>query len=183
MSVGIGTSIHGRLGLRTILEVLINLTYLLKKDDLATWREWRQYGAGQAKLNSLRFADVIEPPKYIDTDALDLIASEDIWEEFLTVNVASWSGQDLRTISQEAGLKDLYDRYYSWTSGYAHGMWGGLSGNLVFRFGGSPLHRFHRYPTRLFLQDTVDDAALLVDRVMACIDCAYPIFADRLMGK
>ena len=182
LSVGIGTSIHGRLGLRTVLEVFVNLTYLLRKDDPAIWTEWRQYGAGQAKLNSLRFAEVIEPPKYIDTDALDLIASEDIWEEFLTMNVASWSGQDLRTLSQEAGLQDLYDRYYSWTSGYAHGMWGAVR-ESGFQVCGNPLHRFHRYPTRLFLQDTVDDAAMLVDKIMACIDSAYPTFAHRLTGN
>jgi hypothetical protein len=79
------------------------------------------FGAGQAKLNALRFDDVLEPPKYIDVDNIERIAGEDIWEEFLTINIGSWSGLDLRRLSEKSGLKDTYDKYYSWTSGYVHG--------------------------------------------------------------
>ena len=126
MGIGIGASILGRLGLRTILEARINLRYLLRKDDPEFWRKWREYGAGQAKLNSLRFDEYLEPPEYIDLDTIEGIASEDIWEELLNINLSSWSGLDLRKVSERSGLKDTYDRHYSWTSGYAHAMWGAI---------------------------------------------------------
>ncbi len=127
MGIGIGTSILGRLGLRTILEIRINLKYLLDQDNEELWKKWREFGAGQAKLNVLKFDELIDPPKYIDIKSLEQIANEDIWEEFLTVNLASWSGLDLRKLSERTGLKNDYDKHYSWTSGYAHGMWGGSS--------------------------------------------------------
>lgn len=182
LGITIGSSALGRLGLRTILEVHINFRFLVDKDDAALWQKWRAYGAGQAKLNALKFDDTIEPPRYIDIDGIDQIAGEDMWEEFLTINLASWSGSDLRRISEQAGLKDTYDRFYSWTSGYAHGMWGPIR-ESCFETCGNPLHRLHRYPHRTALQDTVDDAAELVDEILQDLDRAYPHFPHRLSGE
>ena len=85
MGLGLGIGILGRLGLRTILEVRINLRYLLYRDDPELWAKWRQYGAGQAKLNVLKFDESVDPPQYIDLKTIESIASEDVWEEFLNV--------------------------------------------------------------------------------------------------
>ena len=180
MSIGIGTSILGRLGLRTILEVRINLKYLLAEDNVDLWKKWREYGSGQAKLNALRFDDLTDPPEHIDVESLEKIAGEDIWEEFLAVNLGSWSGLDLRKLSERSGLKDAYDKHYSWTSGYTHGMWGPIR-ESCYQTCGNPLHRLHRYPKRQSLQDTVDDAALLVDEIIQHVDEAYPHFEFRLL--
>ena len=182
MGIGIGPSVLGRLGLRTLLEVRINLKYLLTKDTPDLWKKWREYGAGQAKLNALKFDASIEPPEYIDVETIEEIASEDMWEEFLTVNLASWSGLDLRKISERSNLKDTYDQFYSWTSGYSHGMWGAIR-EASYQICGNPLHRLHRYPERLFLKDTVDDAAMLVDEILQHLDETYPTFERRLLGR
>ncbi len=182
IGIGMGTSILGRLGLRTILEVRINLKYLLTKDSDKLWKKWREYGAGQAKLNALKFDDSIDPPKHIDVESIEHIAGEDMWEEYLTVNLASWSGLDLRRLSERSGLKDTYDKHYSWTSGYSHGMWGPIR-ESCYQTCGNPLHRLHRYPERRILQDTVDDAAMLVDEIIQHLDEAYPTFEWRLLAK
>ena len=182
MTIGIDTSVLGRLGLRTILEVRINLKHLLSEDNVELWKTWREYGAGQAKLNALKFDSTIDSPKFIDVESIENIASEDVWEEFVTVNLAGWSGLDLRKISDRVGLKNTYDQYYSWTSGYAHGMWGPIR-ESTFQVCGNPLHRLHRYPERQTLQDTVDDAALLVDEIIGHVDEAYPSFKWRLVGR
>lgn len=182
IGIGVGTSVLGRLGLRTILEVRINLKYLLAQDKAELWKKWREYGAGQAKLNALKFDDSIDPPKYIDVESIEQISGEDIWEEFLTVNLASWSGLDLRKLSERSGLKDTYDKHYSWTSGYSHGMWGPIR-ETCYQTCGNPLHRLHRYPERRSLQDTVDDAAMLVDEIIQHVDEAYATFERRLLSK
>ena len=179
LGLGIGTSVLGRLGLRTILEVRINLKYLLTEKDPEIWQRWRRYGAGQAKLNALRFDEYLEPPDYIDLDTIESIASEDIWEELLDVNLSSWSGLDLRKISERSGLKDTYDKHYSWTSGYAHGMWGSVR-ESCFQVCANPLHRLHRYPEKFSLQDTVEDAGRLVDDIIEDLDLVYPSFKMRL---
>lgn len=179
LSIGVGTSVLGRIGLRTILEVHISLHFLLEKDDEALWKKWRTFGAGQAKLNALRFDDVLEPPKYLNVDNIERIAGEDIWEEFLTINIGSWSGVDLRRLSEQAGLKNTYDKYYSWTSGYVHGTWGPIR-ESCFSTCGNPLHRLHRYPESQPLPDVVDDAAILVDDILDDLDRAYPRLEQRL---
>ena len=182
MGIGIWNSVLGRFGLRTILEVRINLKYLLSEDDAGLWKKWREYGAGQAKLNALKFDESIDPPKYIDVTSIEQIASEDKQEEFLSVNLANWSGRDLRGVSEGVDLKDTYDQFYSWTSGYSHGMWGPIR-ESCYQICANPLHRLHRHPQRVPLPDTVDDAAMLVDEVIQHVDEAYPTFSRRLVEK
>ena len=182
MGIGIWNSVLGRLGLRTILEIRINLKLLLVEDDPDLWKKWREYGAGQAKLNALKFDESIDPPKYIDVESIEQIASEDKQVEFLNVNLANWSGSDLRKTSEGVNLKDTYDQFYSWTSGYSHGMWGAIR-ESCYQICVNPLHRLHRYPERRSLQDTVDDAAILVDEIIQHVGDTYPPFSRRLVGK
>jgi hypothetical protein len=179
LGLGAGVSILGRLGLRTILEVHVSLRFLLARDNEELWKKWRAFGAGQAKLNALRFDDALEPPKYLNVDTIELIAEEDIWEELLTINIGSWSGLDLRRLSEQCGLKDTYDKYYSWTSGYVHGSWGPIR-ESCFRTCGNPLHRLHRYPEQQPLPDAVGDAALLVDNLLDDLEKAYPGLGQKL---
>lgn len=182
LGIGIGTGILGRLGLRTILEAHISLRYLLHKDDPELWKKWRSYGAGQAKLNALRFDELMDPPKHINQSTIEAIAGEDLWEEFLNIELGSWSGLDLRKISEKAGVKDAYDAHYSWTSGYSHGAWGPVR-ESCFETCGNPLHRLHRYPKQQNLPDTISDACLLVNSILDDLDKSYPGFSNRIAGS
>ncbi|MAP25491.1 MAG: hypothetical protein CL578_18600 [Alteromonadaceae bacterium] len=179
LGIGIGTGILGRLGLRTILEAHISLRYLLHKDDPELWKKWRAYGAGQAKLNALRFDELMDPPKHINQITIEAIAGEDHWEEFLNIELGSWSGLDLRKISEKTGVKDAYDAHYSWTSGYSHGTWGPVR-ESCFETCGNPLHRLHRYPKQQRLPDTISDACLLVNSILDDLDKSYPGFSHRI---
>lgn len=179
LGIGIGTGILGRLGLRTILEAHISLRYLLHKDEPELWKKWRAYGAGQEKLNALRFDELMDPPKHINQNTIEAIAGEDLWEEFLNIELGSWSGLDLRKISEKAGVKDAYDAHYSWTSGYSHGTWGPVR-ESCFETCGNPLHRLHRYPKQQNLPDTISDACLLVNSILDDLDKSYPGFSHRI---
>ncbi len=179
LGIGIGTSVIGRLGLRTILEVRITLHYLIGNADKKIWEKWRMYGAGQAKLSALKFDDNIDPPKHINVENIEKIAGEDLWEEFLTINLGNWSGLDLRRLSEKAGLKDIYDSHYSWTSGYTHGTWGPIR-ESCYQTCGNPLHRLHRYPERKVLSETIEDSAHLVDGILEDVDISYPPFKERI---
>jgi hypothetical protein len=181
MGISVGNGIIGRLALRTILEVRINLRFMLTEDTEELWQKWRKYGSGQAKLNALKFDDDLEAPRHIDIDSIELIASEDIWEEFLTINLASWSDSNLRQLSEKSNLKNTYDQNYSWTSGYSHGMWGPIR-ESCYETCGNPLHRLHRSPSRRSLPDVVDDAAALVDDILRDLEVAFPDFGCRLIS-
>ncbi|MDD5198392.1 MAG: DUF5677 domain-containing protein [Terrimicrobiaceae bacterium] len=180
MGIGVANSILGRLGLRTTLETRINLRFLLQQNDEGLWKKWRAFGAGQAKLTSLKFDETVETPKYIDLESLEQIANEDLWEEFVAINLAGWSGIDLRKMSEKAALKPTYDQYYVWTSGYAHGMWGPIR-ESCFRTCGNPLHRLHRYPETHSLPDVIGDAVELTDAIIADLDGVFPSFPFRLL--
>ncbi len=180
MAIGISSGILSRLALRTILELRINLKYLIDTNDSELWKKWRSYGAGQAKLSFLKLEELEEPPHYIDMERLEHIASEDLWEEFLTIDIGNWAKGDLRKLSEQVQQKDLYDQYYPWTSAYTHGMWGAIR-ESSFQICGNPLHRLHRYPERQPLQDCLFDAVSLVDEIIEHLDVEYPSFPHRLM--
>lgn len=179
LSVGNSTGVLGRLGLRTILELYLSLHYLLSQDDQELWKKWREYGAGQAKLNALRFDVEMEPPKHINTEWLEQIAGEDLWEEFRNIELGSWSGIDLRRLSDRSGTKEVYDAHYSWSSGYVHGTWGAVR-EACYVTCGNPLHRLHRYPNRNPLQDALPDSVTLTDLILEDVNEAYPSFIHKL---
>lgn len=175
---GVQTGILGRLALRTILESHINLRYLLTNGDDELWKKWRTYGAGQAKLNALRFDELMDAPRFINTETIEGIAGEDLWEEFINIDLGSWSGSDLRKMSEKAGLKPAYDKFYSWTSGYSHVTWGAIR-ETSFETCGNPLHRLHRFPKKSKLPDTLHDAVGLVNEILSDLSTVYPDFLDR----
>ncbi|WP_373091328.1 DUF5677 domain-containing protein [Zhongshania sp.] len=171
--------ILGRLGLRSIFEARVTLKYLIKQDDHALWAKWRNYGTGQAKLSALKFDDDTPAPAFITVDDLDAIASEDKWEEFVSINLGSWDESNLRDLSTKTGLKDEYDKYYAWSSSYSHGSWGAVR-ESCFETCTNPLHRLHRLPKPRWLPSVNQDVQLLINRMLEDLEVVYPPFPHRL---
>ena len=180
MSIGTSNGVLGRLGLRTILETRINLKHLIDEDSADLWQKWRGYGAGQAKLASLKLDDSKEMPEFISLEDIEGIAYEDLREELLTIDLGNWAGSNLRKISEDANLKETYDHFYTWSSAYAHGAWGAIR-ESSFQTCANPLHRLHRYPERQPLQDCLYDAVTLVDEILNHVDNEYPFFPHQLL--
>ena len=150
LAIGAGRgNIHrraeGRLILRTIVENYITLKFLEAKDDKTLWVQYRNYGVGQSKLALLENLRADELPDFISLDDLQRYANEDMWQEFTTISLKSWAERNVRKMAEEAGVKDTYDRYYDWSSGYVHGHWGAVR-DSVFTVCLNPLHRYHRIP-------------------------------------
>ena len=165
LRVGSCHSISARTTLRTIAECYITLAYLAKKDDAELWQSYRVYGAGQAKLAFLKLDESVNEPSYVDVQTLEQLAKEDLWQEFLNIDLGHWDNTNLRKMSMEAGVKDVYDQFYDWTSTFAHGHWGAIR-DTVFETCINPLHRLHRIPRQSArtLPDVVPDACQLVDK-------------------
>lgn len=177
-------SISARTTLRTIAECYITLAYLAKKDDPELWQSYRVYGAGQTKLAFLKLDESDENPSYVDVQTLKQLANEDIWQELLDIDLGHWDRTNLRKMSIEADEKDVYDRFYDWTSTFAHGHWGAIR-DTVFDTCGNPLHRLHRIPRQAprALPDVVPDACQLVDKILGVISQIYPNFPHRVTVK
>ena len=174
----------GQVGLRVLSEATINLAYLLRKDDADLWKSFRAYGAGQAKLTFLKFEDIESPPNSISVETLRALANEDLWQEFVPIELGHWEKSNLRKMSDDAGVKEtVYDSFYQWPSQFAHAHWGAI-GDTIFMNCANPLHRFHRVarPAPRQLPPTVDQAIGLVNRLLELLDQAYPSFGARVVA-
>jgi len=175
LSVGASQSIGGRLQLRTLVEAAITLSYLAEKDDGQLWTSYRVYGAGQAKLISLKSEESGDTPNYLNIETINQLANEDYWEEFLSINLGHWEKSNLRTLSEASGRKAIYDKYYGWPSTFTHAHWGAVR-ETVFSVCGNPLHRLHRITLDKprTLRDVVPDACYIVDVILAAVEKCYP---------
>lgn len=181
LGIGVGQQIIGRVGLRTLLECYVTLSYLAKHDSAETWQSYRTYGAGQTKLAFLKLAGSDSRQTSVSTETLERLANEDMWQDLVSVNLGHWTNSNLRSLSEEAAVKETYDRFYPWTSTYAHGHWGAIR-DASFEVCGNPLHRLHRIPrasTRT-LEDVVPDACELTDRILELVQKLYPGLSIRI---
>jgi hypothetical protein len=176
LSLGNATRALGRMGLRSLVELRITIEYLRANDVPETWQRFRIYGAGQAKLAYLKLLETAELPSFITVEALERLANEDIWHEFLEIQLGSWEATDLRKMSDHTALKDdVYDRYYDWTSAFVHGNWGAIR-DTAYDVCLNPLHRLHRIPAAASspLPDVLEDACVLLRGILATVDTLYP---------
>lgn len=174
----------GRLALRTFVEAQITLAYLIMKNDHALWEAFRNYGIGQMKLSYLKARDSVEKPAFIDETFLQQMANEDRWEEFSDIELSNWAKSDLRTMSEEAEQKELYDAYYSWTSNFSHGTWGAIR-ESNFTICANPLHRLHLIPSVIMypLPGILEDAVKITNLILELIESQYPDFSHRITNK
>ena len=172
-------SITGRLGLRALVETYITFTYLLQKEktEPRVWDDYRSYGTGQIKLVYLKLQELKKNTSSIELDEMDLIANEDKWVEFIPINLGHWDSANLRKMAEEVKLKDLYDKFYNYTSGFMHGNWGAVR-ESIYQKCINPLHRYHRIPTyNLPLMPSVmKDTMEITNKILGCLSVAYPSF-------
>lgn len=170
----------GRIFLRTITESFITLHYLAAKDDPTIWKQYRNYGIGQAKLSFLKLVREDSVPEFVSLQNLHDLANEDTWMEFQDIELGSWQGSDLRKMAEQTGTKDAYDRYYGWTSGFSHAHWTCVR-DAAFTTCFNPLHRFHRIPTPPRpMPSILKDGCALINRMLGDLSMLYPPFNQRV---
>lgn len=166
--------IVGRVLLRTLAECRITLAFLQRRNDPELWARFRRYGTGQAKLAWLKISAAAKPPHSISLESLERLANEDLWQEFVDIDLGHWAGADLRKMAEESGTKDVYDAHYGWASGFAHGHWSAIR-DTTLTVCMNPLHRAHRIPLpgKRTFGDVVPDAIELVEAMISALLDAY----------
>ncbi len=111
---------------------------------------------------------------------LESFANEDLWIEHHDIKLGAWADKNLRKTAEEAGVKDIYDRYYDTLSGYVHGNWMAVRHSVLGECL-NPLHRFHRIPLppREFDQDAVPDLVKIMNLCLERLTSLYPPFKPR----
>lgn len=185
MEIGMGLNgriITGRLLVRTLTEIRIILAFLHCSADPGIWQRFRSYGAGQAKLAFLKYEMAAgDKPGLVTRETLESLANEDLYQEFVNIDLGSWSGSDLRKMAEQSGTKVEYDRYYGWTSTFVHGHWPAVR-DAVFATCLNPLHRLHRVPmpAQRRMEDCARDAVALVNGILATLGEIYPEMTVQL---
>jgi hypothetical protein len=172
----IHTRIVGAVALRSLAEVCITFRYLAHIDSPAMWQSYRVYGAGQAKLAFLKTQQAHgDLPNFLDESTLHSIANEDTWQEFLDIDVGHWASSNLRKLATDCGAKDIYDKYYDWSSGFIHGNWAAVR-DTNFVSCHNPLHRLHRIPRAAHrsLNSIEPDAIGLTNDMIAILEKLFP---------
>lgn len=175
-------SITGRLGLRALIETYITFLYLLQNEnnEPKIWDDYRSYGTGQIKHIYLKMRELRQSACSIEMDEMYLIANEDLWAEFVSINLGHWDSANLRDMAEATGTKVLYDKYFRYTSGFMHGNWGAIR-ESVYQKCVNPLHRYHRIPTYdlPLMPSVTKDAVDITNKVLECLSVAYPDFDFR----
>jgi len=142
----------GPITLRAMADVFISLAWILKEPGPRA-RKFVEDGLGAIKLqlaHQERALETATDPKDIE----DMRQMIEVWREWLTmqrmeqfvaVNLGSWSGLNTRKMAEEAGFLDFYNYVYQPFSSVAHSNWSHVSMfNTVFCQ--NPAHRGHRAP-------------------------------------
>jgi len=84
-------------------------------------------------------------------------------------------------MSEAAGVKSVYDKYYGWPSGFVHAEWGAVR-DTVFDLCLNPLHRLHRVPAvpGRDAPTVGPDIVKLTNLLLELLNVAYPPFKTRI---
>lgn len=171
------TGLAGRLILKSLVDCRVTLAYLLKKDDLSLYEKFRGFGTGQAKLALLKIQEIEGSiPSFITEDILNFLANEDIYQEYVTIELGNWYKEDLRTMSINSETKEDYDKYYGWASGYSHAQWSAMR-DSCFTTCFNPLHKVHRIPLSTMhrpLERVLPDAVEITNKILLSITGIFP---------
>lgn len=142
----------GTIILRSIVENIINIKWILHNDSDNRAKLFVDHGLSQEKLQIEHTKSQLDQLEGTDRDKLnDFIERSEkrLNQEkytFLTdVNLGSWCGKSIRFIAEEAGLKDFYDQYFVPFSNSAHGTWNHIISYSLKR-SSNPLQQLRRRP-------------------------------------
>lgn len=175
----LGNSILGRHAVRTLVEILIILKYLLKKetDEPQIWENYKVYGISKYKLVLLKARETeARPSSHFVPAIAEVLVNEIRWEEFIDIDLKYFDQVGIREKSIEAGEKELYDLLYDYDSSFAHGLWGSIRESAMLHCS-NPNHRYHSVPdinSEQFLPDVKSDCAMVLEKLLRILTESYP---------
>lgn len=161
---------HGSPVVRSLVESLIVLRWLVKRNEPALFSQFKEYGRGRLKLLKLHLEEYVdslnEPAEELQQylDYLDAEVNSEVLEEFQDISIEStFSGVNARDMAIEVGMDREYRLQFAPASSATHGEWSTLDRYVLHRCR-NPLHRGHRIP-RQSLSTSI--GAQLMETVLA----------------
>lgn len=144
------TSIISRLVMRVLVEVYINLKFLLseEKNEEKIWSAYKDYGAGKYKAIYKKIEEgisTVESEAHINEDVLRLFTNEVKNEEFIIINFKNFADKSIREKFDSVSESNLYNTYYDYDSCYTHGYWSAVRESSCLTCN-NPSHNYHLLP-------------------------------------
>ena len=134
--------------LRCIGETAIIYFYLVKKGSEEELLKFQEYSLGKEKLLMLHMQDTLKEKATLEGKSMDDISDEiggDFIAELQKIELKNWTKKNIRELSKEVDLDNIYRWVIDPSSAEIHGSWNSLrKSNLVICQ--QILHRFHRIP-------------------------------------
>jgi hypothetical protein len=168
----LGNGVLGRPAVRILIEILIILKYLLKRENEnpEIWLEYKLYGIGKYKIILLKAREnELEESAHFVPPVVDMLVNEIKWEEFIDVDLKYFDKQGIREKSIEVGEKYLYDLFYDYDSSFAHGLWGAIRETSMLKCNNAS-HQYHIVPDIFAVQNLPDVKADCFNIMMRLLD-------------
>jgi len=168
---------------RSLVDGVITLAWLSKNPGSA--EQFKIYSAGRLKLLAEHwkvrdFGDQTEA-MHEYAGQLTEVASSERWSAVLAVDVGDWNGKNIRQTAIDAGLKDLYDLWYSPLSADTHSEWMSLREHYV-RPCNEELHPPHWVPIFDRPSRSVNSTALFTQFMFLSIEYAEKCLSVQIEG-
>lgn len=139
-------SISSRILLRTIIDVLINMKYLLilEKDNANVWREFQDYGLGKYKLIYKKAEEKykMSEKSHLTPKILEALVNDNFDEEAMDIDLGYFDKTSIIKKFEEVGEKELYDTIYDYDISYSHAHWGAIRESSMLKCD-NVLHQLH----------------------------------------
>ena len=134
--------------LRCIGETAIIYFYLISKGTEEEILNFRDYSIGKEKILMLHMQDNLSQKRTVEGESIHDLSDGiggDFVSEMQKIDLKGWTKKNIRDLSVEVGLENIYRWVVDPSSGEIHGSWSSIKkSNLVVC--SQILHRFHRVP-------------------------------------
>jgi hypothetical protein len=190
---------HGAHISRMLVELRITLRWMSVQDDPSIYQQYKEYGAGKAKLYARLMAEMPEewmvPEAREALGALGRLSHNDDMIDFRVVDLRSTfaEGKTLREMADECGLLDLYRYGYQLNSGIAHSEWWSVEMHCMEPCR-NVLHRGHLIPSLTLsageneglarawligLYGLIRESLAILDTDASAVETAFAWLSDR----
>lgn len=172
-------TISSRILLRTIIDVFINIKYLifLEKGNPNVWREFQDYGLGKYKLIYKKAEEKykINENSHLTPKLLEAIVNDSFEEETMDIDLGYFDKTSIIKKFEDVGEKELYDTLYDYDVSYSHAHWGAIRESSMLKCD-NVLHQLHISPDGCLQQlskSSEFDYILIFIKIMSTISTQY----------
>ena len=184
-STNLHNTVSARILLRTIIDVLVNMKYLLylESDNPNVWQDFQIDGLGKYKLIYKRIEEKgyeINEKCHLPGKMLEFLVNDGFDEEFMNINLGYFNKTKIVDKFESIGERELFDTLYDYDVSYSHAFWGAVRESSMLKCD-NVLHQLHvsaDYTNEQTVKSTEFDYICVVLKIMKVISSQYEGISD-----